>query len=106
MWIVGTVILEVKIEVIAEQQLAMLDFICKLHTAENIVYISGDGEGLSVWFSWPRQSGDFIAHWSATVYPGANIPFPTKRHRRETDKLEDKLWSRLNQVDPRKKRSS
>ncbi len=75
MWgVSGTVILGVKIEVLAEQQLAMLDFLIKLQNAEKIVYLSGDGEGLSAWFSRPHHAGDSIAHWSSAVYPGAKIP--------------------------------
>jgi hypothetical protein len=31
---------------------------------------------------------------------------PTKRTLHETDKREDKVWARLNQVDPRKKQTS
>jgi hypothetical protein len=63
MWgVSGTVILGVKIEVLVEQQLAILDFLSKLQTAESIVYLSGDGQGLSVWFSGPRQAEEFIAH--------------------------------------------
>jgi hypothetical protein len=54
--------------------MAMLDFLSTLHTTEHVVYLSGDSDGLSLWFSGPRQAGDFIAHWSSTIYPMVNIP--------------------------------
>ncbi len=42
-----------------------------------------------------------------TVWGSDNIDNqPTKRPRQETDKQEHQLWARLNQVDPRKKRSN
>jgi hypothetical protein len=74
MWgVLGTVILAVKIEILAEKQFAMFDSLSKLQTTEEIVYLSGDGDGVSILFSGPRQAGNFIAHWSSTVYPNASI---------------------------------
>jgi hypothetical protein len=75
MWgVSGTVISGVKIEILAEKQLVMLDFLSTLQTTENTVYLSGDGEGLSIWLGGPRQAGNLITHWSSTVYPNTSIP--------------------------------
>ncbi len=71
---VRTVILGVNIELQAGQQLAMLDFLCRIPTTDKVVYLSGNEDGLSLWFSRPRQAGSFITHWSFAVYPIARTP--------------------------------
>ncbi len=44
---------------------------------------------------------------STTLWGSDNLDYqPTKRHRQGTDRRDDKLWTRLNQLDPRKQRSS
>jgi hypothetical protein len=42
---------------------------------------------------------------STTLWGSDNLDYqPTKRHRQGTDMREDKLWTRLNQLDPRKRK--
>ena len=44
---------------------------------------------------------------STTLWGSDNLDYqPTKRHRQGIDRGEDKLWTRLNQLDPRNQRSS
>jgi len=70
MWgVSGKVILGVKITIAPQQHVAMLELLKGLQVAEHIVHLEGDGMGLSVWFSGPRQAGDFIAHWTSEIYP-------------------------------------
>ncbi len=66
----GKVVQGVCIELQAEQHLAVLERLPSrtLPTTDEIVYLLGSDTGLSLWFSGPRQAGDFIAHWSSTVY--------------------------------------
>jgi hypothetical protein len=67
------VVLGVYIEIQAGQQ-AMLEFLRTLPTTAEVVYLSGNDNGLSLWFSGPRQAGDYITHWSSTVYPTKRTP--------------------------------
>jgi hypothetical protein len=61
MWgVSGTVILGAKIEVPVDQQLALLEFRKGIHEVDTIVHLSGDEQGVSIWFSGPRQAGDFL----------------------------------------------
>ncbi len=60
MWgVLGTVNIGAKIEVPVEQQ-AVLEFLAGIHEAKTIVHLSGDEQGVSIWFSGPRQAGDFV----------------------------------------------
>jgi hypothetical protein len=44
---------------------------------------------------------------STTLWGSDNLDYqPTKRHRQGTDGRDNKLWTRLNQLDPPKQRSS
>ena len=75
MWAVsGKVVLGVCIKLQAEQQLAVLKLLRTLPTTDEIVYLSGSDNGLSLWFSGHRQAGDFITHWSSTLYPTERTP--------------------------------
>ena len=71
MWgVSGKVVLGVRITRKADQlPAALLKLLQDLEVAENIVHLSGDEQGLTAWFSGPRQAGDFIAYWSSVVYP-------------------------------------
>ncbi len=74
MWgVSGTVVLGVYIEIQAGQQ-AMLELLRTLPTTAEVVYLSGNDNGLSLWFSGPRQARYFITHWSSTVYPTKQTP--------------------------------
>jgi hypothetical protein len=70
----GKIVLGVCIEFQAGKHLAMIEFLRTLPTIEEVVYLSGIENGLSLWFSGPRQAGDFITHWSSTVYPTERTP--------------------------------
>ena len=37
--------------------------------SENIVHLEGSHTGVTMWFSGPRQAGDFIAYWCSTDHP-------------------------------------
>ena len=71
MWgVSGKVVLGVRITKATDQlQTAMLKLLQDLEVAEDIVHLAGDEQGLTAWFSGPRQAGDFIAYWSSVVYP-------------------------------------
>jgi hypothetical protein len=72
MWgVSGSVVLDFKLEIPAEQQLQLLDFLKGLPDAENMVHLAGIRHGLTIWFSGPRQAGDFIIHWCSTTYSGS-----------------------------------
>jgi hypothetical protein len=64
MWgVSGKVVLGVRITRKADQlPAALLKLLQDLEVAENIVHLSGDEQGLTAWFSGPRQAGDFIAY--------------------------------------------
>jgi len=71
MWgVSGKVVLGARIAIPAEQQLEMLEVLSKLRTVETIVHLSGNAQGLTIWFSGPRQAGDFIAQWGSVACPG------------------------------------
>jgi hypothetical protein len=75
MWgVSGTVILGAKIEVPVDQQLALLEFLKGIHEAKSIVHLSGDKQGVSLWFSGPRQAGDFVARWKSITDPITSAP--------------------------------
>ena len=70
MWgVSGTVILGAKIEVPVGQQLALLEFRKGIHEADTIVHLSGDEQGVSIWFSGPHQAGDFFVCWKSIADP-------------------------------------
>jgi hypothetical protein len=73
MWgVSGEVILGVRLDIHVEQQQTLLDFLKGSPDADNIVHLAGNKHELTIWFSGPRQAGDFIAHWSSGT--GMNIP--------------------------------
>ena len=75
MWgVSGKVVLGVTLDVPVEQQLQLLYFLKESPDAENMVHLAGNKRGLSIWFSGPRQAGDFIVHWSSGTFPGGNVP--------------------------------
>ncbi len=75
MWgVSGTVILGAKIEVPVDQQLALLEFLEGIHEAKSIVHLSGDKQGVSIWFSGPRQAGDFVVCWKSITDPITSAP--------------------------------
>ncbi len=54
----------------------------------------------------PKQK-QWSSSISTTLWGSDNLDHqPSERHRQGTDRREDKLWTRLNQLDPRKQRSS
>jgi hypothetical protein len=59
MWgVSGKVVLGVRITKAADQlQTAMLKLLQDLEVAEDIVHLAGDEQGLTAWFSGPRQAG-------------------------------------------------
>jgi hypothetical protein len=62
MWgVSGNVVLGVCIELQADQHLAVLELLRTLPTTDEVVYLSGSDNWLSLWFSGPRQAGDFIS---------------------------------------------
>ena len=75
MWgVSGKVILGVKLAVPpGQRQLQLLDFLKESPGADHIVYLEGNQQGLSIWFSGPRQAGDFIIHWNSAAHPGEKI---------------------------------
>ena len=77
----GKVVLGALIVVPAEQQLEMLETLKGLPEAEAIVHLSRSTQGLTVWFSGPRQAGDFVTHWESATHLGprhesSNTPTP------------------------------
>ena len=75
MWgVSGPVVLGAKIEVPVAQQLTVLDFLKGMHEADTIVHLSGDEQGVSIWFSGPRQAGDFVLRWNSTADPVTSAP--------------------------------
>jgi hypothetical protein len=70
MWgVSGTVILGAKIEIPVDQQLALLEFLEGIHEVKSIVHLSGDKQGVSLWFSGPRQACDFVVRWKSIADP-------------------------------------
>jgi hypothetical protein len=86
MWgVSGKVVLGVRITKAADQlQTAMLKLLQDLEVAEDIVHLAGDEQGLTAWFSGPRQAGDFIAHWSSVVYPETGNSISPSAHPAST----------------------
>jgi hypothetical protein len=75
MWgVSGKVVLGVKLDIQIEQQPLLLDLLRGSPDVDNMVHLTGDKHGLSIWFSDPRQAGDFIVHWSSGTHSGGEIP--------------------------------
>ena len=76
MWgVLGTVILGAKtIEVPVDQRLEVLEFLKGIHEADTIVHLSGDEQGVSLWFSGPRQASDFVVRWISIADPITSAP--------------------------------
>ena len=72
----GTVILGMHLATLAEadQHIATLNHIRDMQASEDIVHIEGGHTGVSMWFSGPRQAGDFIAYGCAADHPLHNLP--------------------------------
>ena len=70
MWgISGTVILGVHVATEADQHVVTLNRILDMQASENIVHVEGGLTGVTMWFSGPRQAGDFIDSWCSTDHP-------------------------------------
>jgi len=68
----GRVVLGVRINVSPERQIPLLAEVRSVPGAAYITHIHGSGQGLTLWFSGPRQAGDFIAQWCDTAGRGRN----------------------------------
>ncbi len=65
----GTAILGVHLVIEADQHVATLKQLRDMPLLENIVHLEGSHTGVTMWFSGPRQAGDFIAYWCSTDHP-------------------------------------
>ena len=66
MWgISGTVILGAQIQVRADRQGTTVVLLRSVQGVDDIVYLTGSPNGLTLWFKGPRAAGDFISHWCA-----------------------------------------
>ncbi len=45
-----------------------------VHEEETIVHLSCDEQRVSIWFSGPRQAGDFVVHWKSIADPVTSAP--------------------------------
>ena len=57
-----------------DQHVVILNRIRVMPASEDIVHIEGGPTGVTMWFSGPRQAGDFIHHWCSTDHPLRSLP--------------------------------
>ncbi len=76
MWgVSGSVILGVQLEIEAGNHLQVLELLGTMAIADDIVHLEGTSNGLTLWFSGPRQSGTSVASCCSEAHPFGSASF-------------------------------